>query len=117
MKISLIEAKKLATPGKLRCEPGLVPYTHVNLISDDGEIASVWGVGAHLPSDGKAEANAALFAHLWNTHDELVEALGELFEDWQTLVGQDLRENNADVAKIWKKSEAVLARARTVEMP
>ena len=110
MKLSLEEARKRATPVALRVKEGTADIREVG-----GPRTIAFAYSTH---EGEEQVyNAALLAHRWNTHDELVEALGELFEDWQTLVGQDLRENNADVAKIWKKSEAVLARAKTVEMP
>ena len=42
---------------------------------------------------------------------ELLEALQLLFEDWKTLVGEDLKENNSDVLNLWNKTIAAIAKA------
>lgn len=39
----------------------------------------------------------------------LRELLKELFMDWTTLVGEDLKENNQDVASLWQRCEEALA--------
>jgi hypothetical protein len=40
---------------------------------------------------------------------ELIEALQAVFNDWTSLVGEDLRENNEDVQRIWKACESALS--------
>ena len=107
--LPLSEVLKLATPG---------PYEI--RVSEPWRVYSKNAQSMVLSGFGRGDepkTNVALAVHSMNVRDELIEALDELFEDWTTLVGQDLRENNADVAKLWKKSEAVLAKARAVEMP
>jgi hypothetical protein len=68
--------------------------------------------------DRREEVNAtlSLIAHMRNTYAELVEALEDVFEDWKTLVGEDLRDENEDVLKIWSKAEAALDKANTVRL-
>ncbi len=110
--VSLEKVKKLATREKLVvCDNGADDEMPLTLEDNYGAIARVGPCG---PPDQEDRANAVLLAHRWNTHDPLVSAFERLFDDWQTLVGQDLRENNADVAKIWKQSEAALKRAKAV---
>jgi hypothetical protein len=42
---------------------------------------------------------------------ELLAALKMVFEDWVTLVGDDLRENSEDVAGIWSLCESAIKKA------
>lgn len=42
---------------------------------------------------------------------DMLTALRDLFNDWVTLVGEDLREGNDDVKRIWDSCEAVLDKA------
>ena len=54
-------------------------------------------------STAEREANARLIARAPEMEQEiekLKEALREVYEDWATLTGKDLAENNADVARI-----------------
>lgn len=53
-------------------------------------------------------ANAQLIA----SAPELLEALEDVFEDWVTLVGEDLEEQNEDVKRIWKKAESAISKAK-----
>lgn len=58
------------------------------------------------------DANARLIA----AAPELLDALQLLFEDWKTLVGEDLKENNSDVLNLWNKTIAAITKA-TGEQP
>ncbi len=49
-----------------------------------------------------------------NIHDELVAALRDLYEDWITLVGNDLRENNPDVKAIDEMAQRILGKVEKV---
>jgi hypothetical protein len=53
------------------------------------------------------EANLNLIA----AAPELLAALKMVFEDWVTLVGDDLRENSEDVAGIWSLCESAIKKA------
>jgi hypothetical protein len=76
---------------------------------DGGTIAEVWPTDEDLDiADGK------LITHCVNHFGAVVEALERLFEDWVTLIGQDLKEENADVKAIWKKAEDALAAATNI---
>jgi hypothetical protein len=59
-------------------------------------------------SADEQQANARLIA----SAPDLLDALEEIFHDWITLVGEDLREENEDVSRIWEKCEIVLAKAK-----
>ncbi len=104
MKMTLSEALKLATPGKAFAE-GMFVY----LPDSEGE-----GCRTMLAVAGAKQIDAALLAHRWNTHDELVEALDKAIDlattsddEYANLPEQDPTES----------LKAVLAKARTVEMP
>ncbi len=43
-----------------------------------------------------------------NNYEPLKSALENLFNDWATLVGEDLKENNEDVKRLWNETEKVL---------
>ena len=59
------------------------------------------------PQHESGAANARLIA----AAPELLAALRDLFDDWVTLVGEDLREENDGVKRIWDSCEAVLDKA------
>ena len=68
------------------------------------EIASVHPVGFRQSSDFDIEAaRVQLIARAPDMEQRIVkleQALREVYEDWATLTGKDLAENNADVARI-----------------
>ena len=71
--ITLEEARKLATHGKLR----LLGLHCSNLIAPSGQVMAVVDEARPLPW----KANAALLAHCWNTHQNLVDALVKVHAD------------------------------------
>ena len=98
--ISLEEAKKLATPGKLTAD-------YMRVYTNDGEF---WIASTDTPgpaTDEEATANAALLAHKWNHFDDLIEALERCME-WYSREGTMPPKETL---------ERVLKRAMTVEMP
>jgi hypothetical protein len=56
--------------------------------------------------DGNADAQLIAAA------PDLLAALRNLFDDWVTLVGEDLREENDDVKRIWDSCEAAITQAQ-----
>ncbi len=109
--LPLKEVLKLATPGKLTADYMRRVYTN------DGEfwIASTDTSGP--ATDEEAVANAALLAHSMNIRDELIEAL-EKAESWMGLsTREDTERDQAALDEAARECRAVLAKARTVEMP
>ena len=107
--ISLEEARQAATPGKLYVHQ--CPNTKRQFLCVVGLDNNVAEVFDHV---GKPKANAALLAHRWNTHDELVEALEKAIE---LASMEDDDYYKADDAGEVERVKAVLARAKTVDMP
>jgi hypothetical protein len=92
--IPLSEVLKLATPGPLEVRMGLADH------------ACLYIQGTHyIVALGLRPKDAALLAHRWNTHDDLIEAL-EIALGW-------VEPESGDHARLL----AVHARATTVEMP
>ena len=118
---TLDEVKKLATPGKLKIVPNkafdgkgtnTVYLCHLRTDERSAGMASVLAL-ADVAID-EAEANAALLAHSMNIRDELIEAL----EKACALARASDDEYEAiDGIEQTEALEAVLAKARTVEMP
>ena len=102
-KISLIEAKKLATPGPLE------------VLTDKAGRACLYVKNTVFDvAVGMKPADAFLFKHLRNTHGELVEALEKAIK-LASMEDDDFYK--ADDAGEVERVKAVLARAKTVEMP
>ena len=102
-KISLEEARKRATPGKLGDALGV-------LVAESGERLPLSDPRKPFTTDEEC-ANAALLAHCWNTHDELVAALENLLEYSQTGCVKGIpREDELVLDSV----AAVLARAKKV---
>lgn len=72
------DLKKQSGITSIRSEPGLNPHTHENLISEDGEIGTIWGVGIHAGPSPIAGQRAAVVCHCVNKFDKALEALKEL---------------------------------------
>lgn len=104
--LPLKEVLKLATPGKLTAD-------YMRVYTNDGEfwIASTDTSGP--ATDEEATANAALLAHSMNIRDELIEELDGVLEWLKTGKVDGVGYDDAAVAL---SVEAVLAKARTVEM-
>ena len=113
MKLSLKEARKRATPGKLTTALGV-------LIAEDETRLPLSNPKKPVTTDLEC-ANAAMLAHAWNRFDEVVVALENLAfdagrverkfsegRDWTEW--RDLRDKLASAKRL-------LARAKTVEMP
>ena len=96
MKISLEEARKRATPGKLRVTALAVGDT--DLVADNLEYV------ADCTDTPNCKNNAALLAHKCNHFDEGVAAL-------------ELIAKATDLHSARVIAETVLARAKAVEMP
>ena len=106
MKLSLEEARKRATPGKLGDALGV-------LVAKSGKRLPLSDPRKPLTTDEEC-ANAALLAHCWNRFDEVVAALENLLEYSQTGRVKGIpREDDLVLDSV----AAVLARAETVEMP
>jgi len=108
--LPLKEVLKLATPGKLTAD-------YMRVYTNDGEF---WIASTDTPgpaTDEEAVANAALLAHSMNIRDELIEAL-EKAESWMGLsTREDTERDLAALDEAARECRAVLAKARTVEMP
>ena len=106
--LPLKEVLKLATPGKLAVLGNC-------LVTNSDEFSM-----AHDPIIGHADygpIDAALLAHSWNIRDELIEAL-EKAESWMGLsTREDTERDQAALDEAARECRAVLARAKTVEMP
>ena len=105
--IPLEEVLKLATPGKLTADC-------MRVYTNDGEF---WIASTDTPgpaTDEEPMANAALLAHSMNIRDELIEALEGVLEWLKTGEVDGVGYNDAVAAL---SVEAVLQRAREVEMP
>lgn len=103
--IPLSEVLKLATPGKLAVFGNC-------LVTNSDEFSM-----AHDPIIGHADygpIDAALLAHSWNIRDELIEALEKACA---LARASDDEYEASDGIEQTKALEAVLAKARTVEMP
>jgi hypothetical protein len=109
---TLKEVLAQATPGPWIVDECEDAYGNDTIRKADGSpnggiegdpIATVYDPGA-----------ADLIVHMQNTYAELVDAMERLFDDWKTLVGEDLRDENADVLNIWNEVELALARAKIV---
>ena len=100
--ISLEEAKKLATPGKVHVNRDKNRKDGLDeLVYNDKQGRECFIALVHVRSP---KTLAPLLAHRWNTHDELVEALEYAMQ-------------YVDHSHVHGVVEAVLARAKTVEMP
>lgn len=89
------------TPGPWHFLPGLTNH-------------NIWKDGLILARVFKFEKDpetADYNAHLIAAAPELLDALQLLFEDWKTLVGEDLKENNSDVLNLWNKTIAAITKA------
>lgn len=110
--ISLEEARRLATLGKLATNGINDLRISGNPADAVGQLIASCGIGGL--TDKECRANAALLAHRWNTHDELVEELDGVLE-W--LLTGKVDGVGYDDAAVALSVKAVLARAKTVEMP
>ena len=105
--LPLKEVLKLATPGKLTAD-------YMRVYTNDGEF---WIASTDTPgpaTDEEATANAALLAHSMNIRDELIEALEIAIE--LANMSDDEYEHQPEEDPT-KALDAVLMRAKTVEMP
>ena len=123
--ITLKEAYDRATKGKLSADDDMISVEdQADMVKDNIGSDREWqSVGIH-DEEGMAEIvalchpiNAPILAHAFNVLPETHSALEELFNDWITLVGEDLKENNADVARIWKRCEDAIAKSNQVQIP
>ena len=106
MKLSLEEARKLATQGKLSVTPD-------GFLTDESYMClALAEVDLDPPCVGAAMANAALLAHVWNRFDELVAALEDVLFQFDG-TGHETDKDRECI----ERAAAVLERAKTVEMP
>lgn len=120
---TLDEVKKLATPGKLMLDGDRMVSMadQADILRDDAGTEREWQAIGLADADGFAEVvalahpdNAALLVHSMNIRDELIEAL----EKACALARASDDEYEAiDGIEQTKALEAVLMRAKTVEMP
>ena len=104
MKLSLEEARKRATPVALRVKEGTADIREVG-----GPRTIAFAYSTH---EGEEQVyNAALLAHRWNHFDELIEALEDVVEKHTS------PQTAGEAYKSIVLAQAVLARAKTVEMP
>ena len=108
--ISLEEAKQAATSEKFKADLFGPLRDQAVLQTGSGIVVLVCGKSATKMD----EANTALLAHRWNTHDELVEALEKAIELASMEDGDYYK---ADDAGEVERVKAVLARAKTVDTP
>ena len=104
MKLSLEEARKRATPGKLGDALGV-------LVAESGKRLPLSNPRKPFTTDEEC-ANAALLAHCWNRFDEVVAALEDAFFQFE----HNGEESDSD-KRVLDRMQAALAKAKTVEMP
>ena len=118
MKLSLEEARKRATPGPLcLSEKRETCYELYGAGSVIGRLES----SSSRDRDGdtifrqrleEAQANAALLAHCFNTHNELVAALEDMLFQFDGTGYEDDKDRECI-----ERAAAVLTKAKTVEIP
>ena len=113
MKLSLEEARKRATPGKLGDALGV-------LVAESGKRLPLSNPRKPFTTDEEC-ANAALLKHCWNRFDEVVAALEDLAFDAARVErkfseGRDWTEWR-DLRDKLASAKSLLARAKEVEMP
>ena len=105
MKLSLEEARKRATPTKLRVKEGTADIRE----AEGPQTIAL----AYSTREGEEQVhNAALLVHAWNHFDEVVAALEEAIK-FAAMSDDDSRLDDFDQNKLM----AVLERAKEVEMP
>ena len=104
MKLSLKEARKRATPGKLGDALGV-------LVAKSGKRLPLSDPRKPLTTDEEC-ANAALLKHCWNRFDEVVAALEDMLFQFDGTGYEDDKDRECI-----ERAAAVLTRAKEVETP
>lgn len=123
MKKPYEEVKKLATQGPWKC---LDTHKHNRIVVNGaGNHAARFLCGTfnsqtqpEITSEQR-DANAALFAHHWNTYEELVEMLKRLRGSIRHSIAckaPHAHPCTCNANQLWEESEKVLAKAQQVEV-